>query len=94
MVDSADVAELLRVYWLELGGVLLAVGGGAAAVQRGDLLGGVLGAALLIVLVDRVRIRMDNRSLTRVLKEHRARDRMDAGSNEHQPAEAVAANTE
>jgi hypothetical protein len=94
MVDSADVAELLRVYWLELGGVLLAVGGGAVAVQRGDLLGGVLGGVLLFVLVDRIRIRMDNRSLTRVLKEHRARDRMDAGADERQPAEAVAANTE
>jgi hypothetical protein len=78
MVESADLVELLRAYWAELGGALLALAGAAVAIQRSDALVGLLAGVLFVVLVDRIRLRMDNRSLAGVLRDRRARDRADA----------------
>jgi hypothetical protein len=100
MVESEDLVELLRVYWAELGGTVLALAGAAVAVQRGDALVGLLAVVLLVVLVDRIRLRMDNRSLSRVLRERRAGDRADADpadssdSTERRRTEVAATSTE
>jgi hypothetical protein len=70
-VDAERAVGWLRTWWVEtvLGAAAL-VGLGAGAV-RGDRLAGVLGLALAVAVADRLRLRLDNRSLAAAVEEVR-----------------------
>jgi len=73
MVDAEALTEAARTWWFEALGVLVALVLGVLALRAGDLPAILLGALAVVALVDRIRIRIDNRSLAAQLR--RVRDR-------------------
>ena len=79
MVDAELLAESVRTWWLELIGILVAIAGGALAYGAGDPLQGALALAVFAAFVDRVRLRLDNRSLTSQIRQFQGRLREQTG---------------
>ena len=81
MADADSLVTLLRRWWFELFGALLALALGGLAAAGGDALSLVLVALVLVVLADRTRLRLDNGSLREQVTHLRVR-----GAGEERPA--------
>ncbi|MFB6130712.1 MAG: hypothetical protein ABEJ28_07835 [Salinigranum sp.] len=79
MVDAELLAESVIAWWLETLGVLLAAVGGVLAYRAGNLVSVLLALVLLVVVADRIRLRLDNRSLTAQIRRFQGRLRDEAG---------------
>jgi hypothetical protein len=92
MVDADVFVEALEIWWPELIGVLLALIGGGLAYRSGNLLQGALAALLFAALVDRVRLRLDNRSLTDQVRRFQSHLRAEASDEptDESPSREVA----
>lgn len=88
-VDAEAVADWLRTWGIEAGGGLLAVAGASAAVGGDNTLAAAVALGLLLALGDRVRLRLDNRSLAAFAREVRSRRR--ENDDEREPAAPIGA---
>ena len=77
MVDAEGVVERLETWWAELLGGLVALAGGVVAFLDGDYLSVAVAVVLVVYAVDRTRLRLDNRSLARVLRDVREGEETD-----------------
>ena len=79
MPDADVLAEAIRVWWPELLGVLLALLGGALAYLSESPIQGALALLLLLAFADRIRLRLDNRSLSAQVRRFQGRLREETG---------------
>lgn len=70
-MDVEDASAWLSVWWFELVAGVVAVGTGGSALATGDVVQVVVAVTLGVVTLDRIRLRMDNRTLGVVLAETR-----------------------
>jgi len=77
MVDTDALVELASTWWFEALGALIAVALGALALRAGDLTAALLGALALVTLVDRIRLRLDNRGLAEQIRRIRDQQAID-----------------
>jgi hypothetical protein len=70
-LDAETVGAWLSRWWVESLFALVAAGGLLTAVSAGDRVQLLVAAALALALTDRVRLRMDNRSLAAAAEEVR-----------------------
>lgn len=76
-MDADDVAAHASVWWAEALGALVALVAAAVAAGRGDYFFLLVAVALGAYAVDRVRIRLDNRSLARAVENVREGEETD-----------------
>jgi hypothetical protein len=76
-MDADDVVTRVEVWWAELLGALVALVAAVLAYLRGDYLLLVLAVVLAVYAADRARIRLDNRSMARVLTDIREGEETD-----------------
>lgn len=76
---APDPVALLARWWFEALSFLLVCVGGGVAVLGGDTLSALPAAVALLLLLDRVRLRLDNASLGAQLRRERGRGSADAG---------------
>ena len=76
-MDADDVVTQVGIWWVELLGALVALATAIAAYLRGDYFLLVVAVVLAVYAADRARIRLDNRSMARVLEDIRAGEETD-----------------
>jgi hypothetical protein len=76
-MDAEAVVTHVGVWWVELLGALVALAAAIVAYLRGDYLLLLLSVVLAVYAADRARIRLDNRSMARVLNDIREGEETD-----------------
>ena len=76
-MDVDDAVAHAEVWWAELLGALVALSAAVVAYLRGDYLLLVAAVVLAVYAADRARIRLDNRSMARVLENVREGEETD-----------------
>lgn len=76
-MDADAVVARVEVWWAEFLGALIALVAAVIAYLRGDYLLFAAAAVLAVYAVDRARIRLDNRSMARVLTDIREGEETD-----------------
>jgi hypothetical protein len=76
-MDVDDALTHAEAWWVELLGALVALSTAVVAYLRGDYLLLVVAVVLAVYAADRARIRLDNRSMARVLENVREGEETD-----------------